>query len=84
MMSRSQRGGERMKAILEFDLTEERAEFDMAVNGYKFSLVAYYLDQHLRGLIKYAPDNQSEDTYKALQETRDKLHQLLNEYNLEV
>jgi hypothetical protein len=35
-------------------------------------------------LIKYAPDNQSEDTYKALQETRDKLHQLLNEYNLEV
>jgi hypothetical protein len=84
MMSRSQRGEERMKAILEFDLTEERAEFDMAVNGYKFSLVAYYLDQHLRGLIKYPPDNQSEDTYKALQETRDKLHQLLNEYNLEV
>jgi hypothetical protein len=84
MMSRNQRGEERMKAILEFDLTEERAEFDMAVNGYKFSLVAYYLDQHLRALIKYAPDNQSEDTYKALQETRDKLHQLLNEYNLEV
>ena len=84
MMNRNQRGEERMKAILEFDLTEERAEFDMAVNGYKFSLVAYYLDQHLRGLIKYAPDNQSEDTYKALQETRDKLHQLLNEYNLEV
>jgi len=38
----------------------------------------------LRGLTKYAPDNQSEDTYKALQETRDKLHQLLNEYNLEI
>jgi hypothetical protein len=84
MMNRNQRGEERMKAILEFDLTEERAEFDMAVNGYKFSLVAYYLDQHLRGLTKYPPDNQSEDTYKALQETRDKLHQLLNEYNLEI
>jgi hypothetical protein len=73
-----------MKAILEFNLDEEREQFDMAVNGYKFSLVACYLDQHLRGLIKYAPDNQSEDTYKALQETRDKLHQLLNEYNLEI
>jgi hypothetical protein len=73
-----------MKAILEFNLDEERDEFDMAVNGYKYSLVAHYLDQHLRGLIKYPPDNQSEGTYKALQETRDKLHQLLNEYNLEV
>jgi hypothetical protein len=73
-----------MKAILEFNLDEEREQFDMAVNGYKFSLVACYLDQHLRGLIKYAPDNQSEDTHKALQETRDKLHQLLNEYNLEI
>jgi hypothetical protein len=73
-----------MKAILEFNLDEEREQFDMAVNGYKFSLVACYLDQHLRGLTKYAPDNQSEDTHKALQETRDKLHQLLNEYNLEI
>ena len=73
-----------MKAILEFNLDEEREEFNMAVNGYKFSLVAYDLDHHLRGLIKYAPDTQSEDTYKALQETRDKLHQLLNEYNLEI
>jgi len=73
-----------MKAILEFNLEEEREEFNMAVNGYKFSLVAYDLDQYLRGLIKYAPDTQSEDTYKALQETRDKLHQLLNEYNLEI
>ena len=84
MMSRNQEGEERMKAILEFNLNEERDKFDMAVNGYKYSLVAHYLDQHLRGLIKYPSDNQSEDTYKALQETRDKLHQLLNEYNLEI
>ena len=73
-----------MKAILEFDLTEEREQFELAVNGHKFSMVAFHLDQHLRGLIKYAPDTQSEDTHKALQETRDKLYQLLNEYNLEI
>jgi len=73
-----------MKAILEFNLDEEREEFDFAINGSKYHSVIWDLDNHLRGLIKYAPDNQSEDTYKALQETRDKLHQLLNEYNLEI
>lgn len=73
-----------MKAILEFDLIDEREKFELALNGHKFSMVAFHLDQHLRGLIKYAPDTQSEDTHKALQETRDKLYQLLNEYNLEI
>jgi hypothetical protein len=84
MMSRNQKGEERMKSIIEFNLDEERAEFDFAVNGSKYHSVIWDLDNHLRGLTKYPPDNQSEDTYNALQETRDKLHQLLNEYNLEV
>ena len=73
-----------MKAILEYNLDEEKELFQLALNGHKFSMVGFHLDQHLRGLIKYAPDTQSEDTHKALQETRDKLYQLLNEYNLEI
>lgn len=73
-----------MKAILEFDLREERVEFDFAINGEKYYSMICDLDNHLRALIKYAPDTQSDDTHKALQETRDKLYQLLNEYNLEI
>jgi hypothetical protein len=73
-----------MKAILEFDLTEEQAEFDFAINGSKYHSILWDLDNHLRGLIKYAPDTQSEDTYKALQETRDKLHEMLKEENIEL
>ena len=73
-----------MKAIIEFNLDEERAEFDFAVNGSKYHSVIWDLDNHLRGLTKYPPDSQSEDTYNALQETRDKLNELLRDYNLEL
>jgi hypothetical protein len=73
-----------MKATLEFNLDEERAEFDFAINGSKYHSVIWDLDNHLRGLTKYAPDTQSEDTYNALQETRDKLNELIKEYHLEL
>jgi hypothetical protein len=73
-----------MKAILEFNLDEERAEFDFAINGSKYHSVIWDLDNHLRGLTKYAPDSQSEDTYNALQETRDKINELLRDYNVEL
>ena len=84
MMSRNQREEERMKAIIEFNLDEERADFDWAINGSKYHSVLWDLDNHLRGLTKYPPDTQSEDTYNALQETRDKLNELLRDYNLEL
>jgi hypothetical protein len=37
------------------------------------------MDQHLRSETKYAPDTMPDEVYKALSETREKLHQILVE-----
>lgn len=74
-----------MKAILEFNFNEDnddRSEFQDAINGTKWKMAMWELDQHLRAETKYAPDTMHEEYYNALQATRDKLHQILNEDNL--
>jgi hypothetical protein len=40
------------------------------------------LDQWLRSQIKYAPDDMSDDTYKAFEECREKLREIINDSNL--
>jgi len=60
-----------MKGIIEFDLPMEREEFDEAVNGWKYSLVLWELDQWLRGKLKY--ENLTDDEYEIYDETREKL-----------
>ena len=71
-----------MKAILEFNLPEENDEFDLAVNAVKWYSVCWELDQYLRGKTKYAPDNMPNEVYETLNETRDKLRELLIENNV--
>ena len=75
-----------MKATLEFDLNDfdndDRSSFQDAVNGTKWRLAMWELDQWLRSQTKYAPDDMSEDTYKALQSCRDKLYEILNQESL--
>lgn len=71
-----------MKAILEFDLPDDHDEFLKASHANELSLVLWDLDQWLRSQTKYAPDDMSEDSYKAYQDCRDKLCQLRNEYNV--
>jgi hypothetical protein len=75
-----------MKAILEFDFDKEdsddRIQFQDAVDGTKWKLAMWELDQWLRAQIKYAPDTMSDDTHKTLQECRDKLHYILSDNNL--
>jgi hypothetical protein len=68
-----------MKAILKFDLPEERNEFELASNAFKWYSVAWDMDQYLRSQTKYAPDSMSEETYKAFSDAREKLYQILNQ-----
>jgi hypothetical protein len=67
------------KLTLEFDLIEEKQEYEYALNGVKYSLVISEVDNWLRDLIKY----QNKETI-SIQEVRDKLHEYLNSYNIEV
>lgn len=71
-----------MKAILEFNLPEENGDFELAVNASKWCSVCWELEQYLRSKTKYAPDSMSNEVYEALNETRDKLRELLIEYNV--
>jgi len=67
-----------MKATLEFNLPEEQVEFNLAVNGNKWSFVAWKIDQELRSKIKYS-ESITEEQRDIYQEVRN----LINEYMME-
>jgi hypothetical protein len=52
-----------MKATLEFNLPEDQAEYDMAINAPKFYKIIWDMKQELRSKVKYA--QLSEEQYKA-------------------
>lgn len=67
------------KIILEFDSIEEKDDARIALDGYRWRGIVWDLDQHLRNKVKYCPDNEDPEAYQAI---RDKLRELLEEYNL--
>jgi hypothetical protein len=66
------------KVILEFDLIEEKDDIEMAINGYKYRLVLWELDQYLRSETKYN-DNLDEKTWDAYDGVRNKIREIMNE-----
>jgi hypothetical protein len=68
------------KVTIEFDSIEDKEEMEMCLNGMKWYLLAWELDQYLRGRLKYEP--MSDKEYEVLQQTRDKLHELRSENGL--
>ena len=69
------------KITLEYDFNEERDDMESAINGWKWKMVVWDLDQHLRSELKYN-EKITGDVYIALEKLRDKLHQFKNEYGL--
>jgi hypothetical protein len=67
------------KIILEFDSIEEADEMRAALDGNNWKLLAWDLDQYLRGKVKYCPDDEDPAAYQAI---RDKLTELLEDYKL--
>lgn len=72
-----------MKATLEFNLPDDDQEFILANNALNFWRVLYDLDQELRTKTKYASDDLPQDKYDAYQEIRDRIHELMNENNVD-
>jgi|LakMenE18May11ns_1017448.scaffolds.fasta_scaffold9588516_2 hypothetical protein len=72
-----------MKAILEFDLHEERLEFEQAVNGHKWVHVCWKMDQYLRSNTKHAPDSQPHEVYEALQKAREELRGFMSQQGVD-
>ena len=66
-----------MKAILEFDLDEERQEFEDCTNGWKWKCIVSELDNELRTRTKYASDETPDEVVDALIKVRDFLRESL-------
>ena len=73
-----------MNATLNFNLPEDDREFRMATTGKSMHTVLRELDEWLRSKTKYAPDSTSQDKMDAYELSREKLYQLLNQYNIDL
>lgn len=72
-----------MKAILEFNLPEERDEFETAHKASSYRYVLAEFDNHLRKILKY-DDSVSDEVRKVLQELRDTLNELAKDEEIEI
>jgi len=70
------------KVILEFDPYEDADELQSAMNGSKYKIVLWTIDQELRSRTKYADDDTPEEVIDALTQVRDLLHSELLSYSL--
>ena len=66
-----------MKAILEFNLPEEKDEYDFANNGLNYYSALVEFDQWLRSEYKYNGN-------EAMFEVRKKLNEFINENNVKI
>jgi hypothetical protein len=63
------------KVTIEFDTVEDQHEMDMCLNGMKWYLLAWELDQYLRNRLKH--EELPEEVYKEMDDTREKLHEIM-------
>ena len=76
------------KIILEFDGVEEQDDARTALDGYKWKLAMWDLDQLLRWTTKYEVsllkhnDPASEEEYEVAEKLREKIRDILEGYNL--
>ena len=66
-----------MKAILEFNLPEDKEDFDFATNAVNYYSALVEFDQWLRSEYKY---NGNESMF----EVRQKLNEIINENNIKI
>jgi len=73
-----------MKATLKFDLPEDDRDFRMATTGNSMHTVLREMDEWLRSKTKYTSDSTSQDKMDAYELSREKLYQLLDQYNIDL
>ena len=66
-----------MKATLEFNLPEDREDFNYANNGFNYYMALVEMDEWLRSEYKY---NDNEEMY----EVRNKLREIIFENNVKI
>ena len=77
------------KIILEFDSIEESIEARNALDGTKWKIAMWDLDQKLRAMVKhgyamYGNRELTDEEHKMAQEIRDELNRILNQATLDL
>ena len=70
------------KVTIEFNTIEEKDELELCINANKWYNIVWDYNEYLRSRLKY--DELSDDAYKAIEEFREKLHELLNNEGLKL
>jgi hypothetical protein len=73
-----------MKTTMEFELPLEQSQYQDAINGWKWHLVSFQMEQFLRARIKYAPDSMPDEVRQQLIQVQTKFYQIIEQYNLTI
>jgi len=73
-----------MKTTMEFELPLEQSQYQDAINGWKWHLAAFQMEQFLRARIKYAPDSMPDEVRQQLIAVQTKFYQIIEQYNLTI
>lgn len=80
-MSRWSKKGDLMKATLEFNLPEDDNQFAAANKGMDWALFVWDLDQSIRSLLKYHPEEYKTGE-QALEHIQEELREMMAERGL--
>ena len=70
-----------MKAILEFNLPEDKHDFNNAIKGGDWKYVCWQMDQYLRKRVKY-DEGLTEEQHEVYEDMRGELWRMMHENNL--
>ena len=71
-----------MKAILEFELPDDKVEFDTASKAMDWAILAWDIEQYIRNRLKYEKDLDV-SSLEELQLLRNELHHKMDESGLQ-
>ena len=73
-----------MKAILEFILPDDKAEFDTATKAMDWAILAWDLEQYMRNRLKYQTEKLDTSSAKEeLELIRNELHNMMEDSGLQ-
>ena len=73
-----------MKAILEFNLPEDKEEFEVASKAMDWSILAWDIEQYIRNRLKYQTEKlDTSSANKELEILRNELHSLMEDSGLQ-
>ena len=72
-----------MKATLEFNLPEDKEEFEVASKAMDWTILAWDIDQYIRNRLKYQTEKlDTSSANKELELLRNELHELMEDNGL--